>query len=68
MAVFPADVKDAAQLIEAADRAMYVVKRRAGDQVETFSHIGDSSSFPPRPLVTAREREGGQGQEREEKR
>jgi len=58
VAVFPADAKDAAQLIEAADRAMYVAKRRAGDQVETFSHIGDSSSFPSRPLVTAREREG----------
>lgn len=58
VAVFPADAKDAAQLIEAADRAMYVAKRRAGDQVETFSHIGDSSSFPSRPLVTARGREG----------
>lgn len=69
-AVYPADAKDAGQLIEAADRAMYVAKRRGGDQVEAFSRIGASSPFSDRPLATPRGREGerGQGREQEGKR
>ncbi len=57
VAVYPADARDAAQLIDAADQAMYVAKRRGGDQVETFSQIRFSSSFPSRPLATAGEQE-----------
>jgi len=57
VAVYPADAKDAAQLIDAADQAMYVAKRRGGDQVAAFSQIGSSSSFLSRPLATAPEQE-----------
>ncbi len=62
VAVYPADAKDAGQLIEAADQAMYVAKRRGGDQVEAFSRMGASSSFSARPRVALREREEGQQQ------
>jgi len=50
VAVYPFDAQDAAQLIEAADRAMYVAKRCGGNQVESFSRL-ESSSFPPTPGV-----------------
>jgi diguanylate cyclase (GGDEF)-like protein len=46
VAVYPDDAQSAGQLIDAADRAMYVAKRRGGNQVEDFSQLGDLSSFP----------------------
>jgi len=52
VAVYPADAKNAAQLIEAADRAMYVAKRRGGDQMAAFWQLGTLSS-----LAVAREQE-----------
>lgn len=52
VAAYPADAENAGQLIEAADRAMYVAKRRGGDQVEVFSQLGTFSY----PLAVAGER------------
>lgn len=58
VAVYPNDAQDAALLIEAADQAMYVAKRRGGDQVETFSRLGTLlSPLSSGPLAVVRESE-----------
>lgn len=63
VAVYPADAQDAAQLVEAADQAMYVAKRQGGDQVATFSQIGNPASPLPAGIAGA-----AQEKKREKKR
>jgi len=53
VAIYPTDAQDAAQLVEAADQAMYVAKRQGGDQVATFSPIGSPASPSPAGIAGA---------------
>jgi len=51
VAVYPSDAGSAAELIDASDRAMYVVKRRGGNQVEAFWQL---EAVSPDSLIGAR--------------